>query len=237
MDRGPSRVALPLAVGILGFLAVLAAADPRIAPGRDSRRLELVDLIAEQDARVRDLQADVRALEGELRSAGRGSGDQDAAIGDLRERAASLAVVAGNASLEGPGVVVVLDDSTSSRSPSGDPNDLVVHEEDIQTVVNALWSAGAEAVAVNGERLSSISAVRCAGNTLLLHGRLHSPPYEIAAVGDAEALAEALPGQPGMDRWLGAVASFGLGYQVEARDLVAVPGGVASLTLARARPA
>jgi uncharacterized protein YlxW (UPF0749 family) len=237
MDRGASRLALPLAVGILGFLAVLAAADPRIAPGRDYRRLELVDLIAEQDARVRDLQADVRSLEQELERVGESSGVRDGRIEELRDRAQGLAVFAGNAALEGPGVVVTLDDSTSSRSPSGDPNDLVVHEEDIQTVVNALWSAGAEAIAVNGERLSSLSAVRCAGNTLLLHGRLHSPPYAVAAVGEPEAITAALPGQPGMDRWLGAVASFGLGYEVETRDRVLVPAGATSLALARARPA
>lgn len=235
MDRGASRVALPLAAGILGFLAVLAATDPRIAPGRDSRRLELVDLIAQQDARVRDLRADVRALQRELGAAGEAGGGS--LLADLAVRIQRLAALGGGAAVEGPGVVVTMDDSPSSRAPSGDPNDLVVHEQDIQTVVNALWSAGAEAIAVNGERLSSISAVRCAGNTLLLHGTLHSPPYEIVAVGDPVAITGALEGRPGMQRWLGAVAAFGLGYEVEARDRVVVAAGRERPSLASARPA
>jgi uncharacterized protein YlxW (UPF0749 family) len=105
------------------------------------------------------------------------------------------------------------------RAPPGHPNDLIVHERDIQTVVNALWSAGAEAVGINGERLTATSAVRCAGNTLLLHGALHSPPYRIAGIGDADAMAAVLPVQPGMGRLGEAVEAFGLGLDVEAADV------------------
>jgi len=68
-------------------------------------------------------------------------------------------------------------------SPSGNLNDLVIHSQDVQAVVNALWRAGAEAVAINGQRLVGTSAVLCVGNTLLLNGTVHSPPYEIAAIG------------------------------------------------------
>jgi uncharacterized protein YlxW (UPF0749 family) len=117
---------------------------------------------------------------------------------------------------------VTLEDSSASNSPTGDPNDLVIHEQDIQTVVNALWAAGAEALSVNGERLTSTSAVRCAGNTLLLHGEVHSPPYEIRAIGDPDALAATLPRQAGMGRLLEDVRAFGLGLEIEPGP-VAIP--------------
>lgn len=226
-------MAMPLAAAILGFLAVLAAAQPHGVPSRESSRLEMVDLIGQQDDRVRVLREEVRDLEEQVRELGSGElGDE---IGGLRAEAKRLAFAAGAAPLRGPGITVVLEDSSASRSATGNPNDLIVHERDIQTVVNALWAAGAEAVAINGERLSSLSAVRCAGNTLLLHGVVHSPPYEIGAIGDPDALSVALAESPGMSRLLDAVSAFGLGLTVE-RGPVVVEAGRGVRDLARAVP-
>ena len=201
-----------LAAALLGFLAVLAATRPAGSP-RELRRFDLADLIQLEDSNVRDLRAELASLEAQLDEldAGRGDADLDA----LREEIAVLAESAGSAPLEGPGIVVTLDDSSQVRSSSGDPNDLVVHEADIQTVVNALWAAGGEAVAINGERLTAGSAVRCAGNTLLLHGTLHTPPYEIAAIGEPEELASSLGVQPGMDRLAAAFDAFGRELDIE----------------------
>jgi uncharacterized protein YlxW (UPF0749 family) len=205
-------VAVPLAAALLGFLAVVAASQPPQAR-RETRRLELADLIREEDARVRSLRRQVQALEGELGAIARS--ESGSGLGALEERSRELAMRAGVAPARGPGVVVTLADSSASRSPTGDPNDLIVHERDIQTVVNALWASGAEAVAVAGERLTSGSAVRCAGNTLLLHGTLRSPPYEISAIGDPASLEAEMLGQPGMGRMLAAVQAFGLGFSIE----------------------
>lgn len=224
---------MPLAAAILGFLAVLAAAQPQTVPGRESSRVEIVDLIGQQDDRVRELREEVQGLK--ERIADLGSGQAGAEIRSLRAEADRLAVAAGAAPLRGPGVTVVLEDSSASRSATGDPNDLIVHERDIQAVVNALWAGGAEAVAINGERLSSLSAVRCAGNTLLLHGVVHSPPYEIRAIGDPEALERAMADSPGMERLLEAVTAFGLGLEIEPGPVV-VPVGRGVRDLAMATP-
>lgn len=212
MQAPAPRLAIILASALLGFLAVLAATR---SPGdpRELRRFELADLVEEQDLRVRSLRGELADLRARIRGLEQGSGGAEA--GGLREEIGALALSGGAAPIEGPGLVVTLDDSSSTRSPTGDPNDLVVHEADIQTVVNALWAAGAEAVAVNGERLTSASAVRCAGNTLLLHGTLHSPPYRIAAIGRQRELASSLRAQPGMDRLAASADAFGLGLEVE----------------------
>jgi uncharacterized protein YlxW (UPF0749 family) len=226
-------MAMPLAAAILGFLAVLAAAEPSAIPRRESSRLEMVDLIGQQDDRVRVLREEVRDLEERVRELG--SGELGAEIGELRAESERLAVAAGASPLRGPGLTVVLEDSSASRSASGNPDDLIVHERDIQAVVNALWAAGAEAVAINGERLSSLSAVRCAGNTLLLHGVVHSPPYEIRAIGDPVALETTLAGSPRMRRLLDAVSAFGLGLAIDPGPVV-VPRGRGVRDLARAAP-
>lgn len=234
MPRGPSRVAVAMAAALLGFLAVQAASQPRVAPARSVRRLELVDLIRQQDERIRALRRRVQLLRGDLTAAS-ATASGSAEVRALQAQLDDLSAVAGGGGLSGPGVIVILDDSDLTRSPSGDPNDLVIHERDIQTVVNALWAANAEAVAVNGQRLTSASAVRCAGNTLLLHGTVHSPPYEIVAIGDSRALGDSLRSGPGMDRLLAAVRSFGLRYVFE-EGLVQIPGGTVVPELAAARP-
>jgi uncharacterized protein YlxW (UPF0749 family) len=213
MDRAP-RVAVPLAAALLGFLVVVAASQPPQAR-RESRRIELVDLIRAEDDRVRALRREVRALEAEVEAAAEARTEVGGALEGLQARTTELAMRAGLAPVEGPGVIVTLDDSAAARSPSGDPNDLIVHERDIQTVVNALWSAGAEAVAVAGERLTSRSAVRCAGSTLLLHGTLRTPPYEISAIGEPAALEGGITRQPGMGRILAAARAFGVELSVE----------------------
>jgi uncharacterized protein YlxW (UPF0749 family) len=234
MDR-PPRVAVPLAAALLGFLAVVAASQPPQAR-RESRRLELADLIRQEDARVRALRREVRALEEDLDAAAETRTRAGGALEGLEARTTELAMRAGLAAASGPGVVVTLDDSSAARSPTGDPNDLIVHERDIQTVVNALWAAGAEAVAVAGERLTSRSAVRCAGSTLLLHGTLRTPPYEISAIGNPEVLEASLTRQPGMARMQAVVQTFGLGFSVQ-RAPVTMPAAGPALPVREAAAA
>ncbi len=230
MQAPSPRITIAVAAAVLGFLAVVAARQPPLAT-REIRRLELADLIRAEDTRVRRIRAEIRTLQSEMASLD----TLGAEVQALRSEARDVARGAGAAPIEGAGVIVTLDDSSARRSPTGDPNDLIVHERDIQTVVNALWAAGAEAVGVNGERLTATSAVRCAGNTLLLHGALHSPPYRIAAVGDPEALAADLPDQPGMGRLSEAVDAFGLGLDVDA-GTVRLAGGPPPRSLEAAVP-
>ena len=93
----------------------------------------------------------------------------------------------------GPAVTVTLDDAPSSVAANGiEPDLLVVHQQDIQAVVNAFWSGGAEAMTIQGQRVISTTAVKCVGNTVVLHGIPYAPPYEISAIGDQARLRAAL---------------------------------------------
>ena len=85
-----------------------------------------------------------------------------------------------------------------SRPPDASNDDLVVHQGDVQAVVNALWAGGAEAMSIMNVRVLTTSAVRCVGNTLLLHGRVYSPPFKIVAIGDPAALQQALASSQGV---------------------------------------
>jgi uncharacterized protein YlxW (UPF0749 family) len=139
--------------------------------------------------------------------------------------------------VKGPGVRAVLADSSLSAAPTGDPNDLVIHEQDLQAVINALWAGGAEAMSVNGQRVLSTTAIRCVGNTLLLHGQVYSPPYVIEAVGDHEDLRASLDKDGAVERFRAAVKEFQLGFTVEDDDALSIPASEGSAALQVAVPA
>ena len=78
---------------------------------------------------------------------------------------------------------------TADSLPDGfTPDDIVVHQQDVQAVVNALWASGAEAMMIQDQRVISTSAVRCVGNTLILQGRVYAPPYRVTAIGDVDRM-------------------------------------------------
>ena len=91
----------------------------------------------------------------------------------------------------GPGVTVRLEDAPtdSPRRDEVSPDVLVVHQQDLQAVMNALWAGGAEAMELMDQRVISTSAFQCVGNVLKLHGRLYSPPYVVRAIGDPDGPA------------------------------------------------
>ena len=91
---------------------------------------------------------------------------------------------------------------------------LVVHQQDLQAVMNALWAGGAEAMELMDQRVISTSAVRCVGNVLRLHGRLYSPPYEVRAIGNPADLRTALTASPAVQSYVRDAADVGLGWSV-----------------------
>jgi len=135
----------------------------------------------------------------------------------LERRANELAAAAGRTPVKGTAVQVRLDDAklAGSEVPAGaDPDDYVIHQQDVQGVVNALWAGGAEAMMLQDQRVISTSAVRCVGNTLVLQGRVYSPPYVITAIGDPAALQSSLATDPDVANLRQWSVAVGLGYDV-----------------------
>jgi uncharacterized protein YlxW (UPF0749 family) len=163
----------------------------------------------------------------------------DTGVGQAQEQVDDLRVPAGLAAMRGPGLTVTLDDAPSdSISAAGiDPNLLVVHQQDIQAVVNAMWAGGAEAMTVQGQRVISTTGIKCVGNTVVLHGIPYSPPYEITAVGDPAAMLAAVNESPYIDIYLDYVQAYGLGWEVLPHSMVELPASDETLDLDYARPA
>jgi uncharacterized protein YlxW (UPF0749 family) len=193
----------------------------------------LVDLVREAQTSVDRLSARREALVNLVDNHHGGSPASDAALEAITRRADALGVDAGLQALRGPGLVVTLDDAqrdAEGRFPGdASADDLVVHQQDVEAVLNALWSAGAEGIQMQDQRIIATSAPLCVGNTLLLNGRTYSPPYAIRAIGDVPAMQAALAASPMVGLYKRYVVRFGLGYTEEpvaGVDVVAHPPAV-----------
>ncbi len=230
------RALASAAVGL--FLVVLVTTNRAIpVEARQGQRVELVGLIQAEQERNAELAARVEELSQRIDAYERdGTGGGGQAIAALSAQVDALAAPAGMTAVAGPGLVVQLRDSSLAPPPDGDYNDYIIHEEDLQSVINALWAGGAEAMSVNGDRILATTAIRCVGNVLLLHGKTHSPPYVIEAIGDETELRAALDRDAGVRRFSDAVLRFQLGFSVESEDELLIPAFEGVTAMQHARP-
>lgn len=232
---------VPVVCLLAGLLFTTSATTAAGTELRNDRRPELATLIAERreavaegDARAAELRRRIDARTGE-------AAGSDAGVAEQRARADARQAGAGLTALRGPALTVRLDDAPrradGTRPGGATADDLVVHQQDVQAVVNALWAGGAEAMMIMGVRVISTSAVRCVGNTLLLEGRPYSPPFVMTAIGDQARLRRALDDSPGVRAFRQAAVAYGLGYEVREEGDVTVPAYQGSLAQRYARVA
>lgn len=240
--RGRSlwRFGVPVVCLLAGLLL---AATHDVSRGHEIRRSDaprLVDLVRESQQSVDRLSTERDSLVASVDTHHGGSPGAAAALTAITRRADALAMDAGLDATRGPGLVVTLNDAqrdAEGRFPrDASPDDLVVHQQDIDAVLNALWSAGAEGIQMQDQRIIGTSAPRCVGNTLLLNGRTYSPPYVITAIGDARAMQAALAVSPAVTLYKQYVVRFGLGYSEEPRAQVELAGYTEPVRMQFAKP-
>lgn len=228
-----TRTWLVLAVSVLLGLIFTAAATSLGGQdqGSGEARTQLVERIeiAQETgdayrSTVEQLRSDISALEQQAldrEAAGGAPGEAPQSAASRRIAAAGLE--AGATAVQGPGVIVRLADAAPRDASPGEVIEAErINSRDIQLVVNALWSAGAEAISVNGHRMTSTSAIRFAGKAIIVDFRGLTPPYEIVAIGDPERLGEeSATGLVGA--YLAELRSqLGLRAEVEEVDLVTI---------------
>lgn len=241
--RSPWRVAVPAVFATTGLLLATSAATSRGTDLRSGRRTQLTDLIRASQNDVAALSATSTRLRAHVEALTLAQAAGDSRVGDVRSLADALAGPTGLAPVSGNEVKVSLDDAPKPKPdaqyppgiPTPTPDDLVVHQQDVQSVVNALWAGGATGLTIMGQRVISTSAVRCVGNTLLLHGVVYSPPFVIAAVGNVNGMAAALDAAPGVRLFLQYVKAYGLKYDMHVVNAVTLPGYTGPIELTHAR--
>ncbi len=232
--RTPLGQTLTAAVCVLaGLMVVLSALNARGTDLRPGRNTDLVSLVQAQSRRNADLTRTVTDLREQVDALGQaGTGGTG-----LDDQLAASAATAGYSAVTGPAVTVTLDDAPASFAGDGiDPDLLLVHQQDIQAVVNALWIGGAEAMTIQGQRVVSTTGVKCVGNTVVLHGIPYAPPYVISAIGDPARLQAALTGSGPIQIYKQYVEAYRLVYSEQTDARVEFPAHEGALDLSYARP-
>lgn len=207
-------VAVMLVVALTGYLMFTNFRVNRTATVSS----DAADLIEARTERVAELQEEIYELSSEIDTLNKVVTDSDDTDSDDSSSSTMLPEVWGE------GVIVTLDDSPLWESMVDDSgstsniNDYVVHQQDVEAVVNALWAGGAEAMMIQDQRVLSSSAVICSGNVLMLQGRQYSPPYTISAIGPIDEMLEALEESTAVSIYMEYVSAFGLGWNVETSD-------------------
>jgi uncharacterized protein YlxW (UPF0749 family) len=225
---------------VMGAAGLMFAMSFQAAQGRDLRAdRDLPQLIMEGDARVAEKASALDGLQKEVEALTRTNAPTDDHLSSLTRAADELAAPAATTKVRGAALEVTLDDAkrTADSLPDGfTADDIVVHQQDVQGVVNALWASGAEAMMIQDQRVISTSAVRCVGNTLILQGRVYAPPYRITAIGDIDRMERGLDADPSVTIYQHYVDAVGLGYGLHTNGSIEFPAYSGSVDFQYASP-
>ncbi len=235
---GPWRVGTPVVVLLCGALFIISAHNSQGTDLRPGRYTDLASLVgneaAQYDAlkqRVADLNAEVQTLTNSVK---------DGKVKRYQRRVEQLKDPAGLVPRTGPGVTVTLSDAPEDviRNTSLNRNLLVVHQQDIQAVVNAMWKSGATAVTIAGQRIVSTTGIKCEGNAVQLQGVPYSQPYRISAVGDQTALLDAIDSDSYLQiyRQQADDPRIQIGWSLATDDSITAPAYDGLLDLSYAKP-
>ena len=231
-----ARSASVIVMALAGLMMTTAAINSRghdLRPERDTDMATLVRSQASHNAALQKEAAGLRAQVEDLSKANQ----TPVVTSSVISSASALAPSVGLEAVSGKALRVTLDDAPLSENPDGvDANMLVVHQQDIQMVVNTLWSGGAEAMTIQGQRVISTTAVKCVGNTVVLHGVAYAPPYVIEAIGDLNAMQKALDTSEAVRIYKEYVSAYQLGWSVERAGQVTMPAYTGAVAVSHATP-
>ncbi|MEU1655900.1 DUF881 domain-containing protein [Streptomyces griseofuscus] len=242
--RGPRvRPVRMLTAAVFALAGLIFFTSFDTAKGTDIRQdgslLKLSDLIQQRSRKNKGLDESNASLRDGVESLAKSDGGSSKA---QDRRLTGLEKSAGTQKLTGKAVTVTLNDAPPNATaklpgyPPPQPDYLVIHQQDLQAVVNALWQGGAKGIKVMDQRLISTSAVRCVGNTLILQGRVYSPPYKITAIGDPGRLQQSLADSKAIQTYMVYVNVYGLGWKVTDDGTVTLPGYSGTVDLHYAKP-
>jgi uncharacterized protein YlxW (UPF0749 family) len=232
------RVVTPVAVLLCGGLFAVSAHNSGGTDLRPGRYTDLTSLVRTERRQHDALQERATRLKKEVDSLTEAVDNSQ--VRALRARARTLEAPAGLVEQTGPGLTIVLSDSSDEVAASSpeDPRLLVVHQQDIQAVANALWRGGATAVTIQGQRVVSTTGIKCIGNSVQLQGVPYAQPYTISGVGDPVALAAAVEADAYLQLYRSDAEEpdIAVGWQETVEERVVAPAYDGTLDLSYAKP-
>jgi uncharacterized protein YlxW (UPF0749 family) len=217
--RSRHRVMLVAATVVLGFLLAIAAGQNyRSAPEAEKQRNELITRINQADTRLNGLRTQQSQLAGEVRRLQAAGLSNDSSGTALQQKLDDLELQAGATAVTGAGIKAVIDDAKDADAKEGRILDV-----DLQQLVNGLWTSGAEAIAVNGHRLTSLTAIRGAGSAITVDYSSLTPPYTVLAIGDTATMPARFAQSSG-GQWVQyLVSNFHVRMTITTEDSLLVP--------------
>ncbi|MFB6695288.1 DUF881 domain-containing protein [Streptomyces virginiae] len=223
------KAKLGLAAGLVitAMVVTLGAAEARVdAPVLAKERQELIDRVQRADERADALEQNIDRLRTNVAARQRAALKQPGGSqGEL------VSLLSGATEVRGPGIKLVVDDAKGSstgeggkpRESSGFSDTGRLRDRDMQKIVNGLWQSGAEAISINGQRLTELSAIRAAGDAILVDNRPLVPPYEVLAVGDKKRLGPAFQDSADGQYLHVLQESYGIRYTLSPADDLRLP--------------
>ena len=218
------RLLAPAVFVLAGALFVTSMVS---AQGTDLRAGRYDDLAGLASSQARDLEQQRQQAASLTDEVDRLTRSLTAAGGDAwQTRADALQDPAGLTAVSGPGVTITLSDAPDAQvdAAGDDVSSLLVHQQDIQAVANALWAGGATAMTLQGQRVVATTGIKCVGNTVILHGVPYSPPYKISAVGPISPMLTSVLDNGYVKLYLQVVDAAGLGWDVQQSAKLDLPG-------------
>jgi uncharacterized protein YlxW (UPF0749 family) len=223
-ERG-SRAAVLVVVVAFGLLVAVAAAQTsRNADIRDASRSQIIDRIETNRERQRDEQARLAELRESNASAESGLLDLGGALGELQSEVTELETVTGFGAVRGEGIQIRFDNLTGS-----DPRTEWVRDSDLAALANGLWVAGAEAISINGQRLTAAGGIRNVGTVVEVNSRAVAPPYTVLAIGDTDTLPGGLLDSTSGASFYSLAQQYGWEPTTRAASEVEIPAAPADL--------
>ena len=207
-------------------------ASPPIGYTPGDPRDRIVNTIEQLETEQSALKSEIARLRAELASFQFQAAANTDRLQRLNEELDAQRAAAGLTAVRGPGIAVTLDDGSVRNMPaSSDPNAYLVHEFDVRDVINVLWLAGAEAVAVNDERVVGNTSVYCVGSTVMVNATRLSPPYVIRAIGEPGVLMETLRNPSYLSSLRQKAERYGIKFQVTQVSKMTLPAYIGSFSV------
>lgn len=238
MKINKHTAALAAIVLILTFLLTWQFRSVRASGAVNSTALARAEQLQTQLAAERkkneELYSQLLAYKDEINAFSKQAEESGGYAAILSKQLEQIEMAAGYAAVTGPGVTVVLSDADKTASQSLNDNNYIIHDEDLLKVVNELRDAGAEAIAINGERLIATSEIRCTGSTVSVNNNRYAAPYTVTAIGNAKELADALNLRGGV---VDSLAIWNISCEITKQVNLTIPAYTGSTDLKYAKPA
>lgn len=216
VERRDGRHPAWLLIGVIALSALVLIAASQTAANSTAdaqQRRDLINQLIQRKSALNDINASIKSTQADINSLESGLSSNQQLSGSTRDRLGRWGTGAGVSAVTGPGVEVVVDNAPKSAGSRG-----VVQDRDLQQLVNGLWQVGAEAISINGQRITSLTAIRTAGAAITVNYQSLTPPYVVDAIGNPATMPAQFAATDSGAAWLDLQQQIGMVFSITTKS-------------------